>query len=194
MSEMNKYVKMFMDDHDLKVGDEFRIKGIDVDLWHFTKDGYLENQVGFGNYKGLVKLLLGEYEIDNNIKKEPWKPELHGKYWAVSYCGNVYHQFNNNDEHDKYIRTHYLIFQTKKEAEDYKWFLNKVDEYRKPFKPGKDNCYFYYDNNSERVFSTCDQVYPNQGTIFFGDENNINEFLKEVGEERIKKYWFSIWR
>lgn len=192
MSEMSKYVKMFMDDHDLKVGDEFRVKGIDVDFWHFTKDGYLENQVGFGNNKTLVKLLLGEYEIDNNIKKEPWKPELYDIYWFVSQYGNVSHNSNDNDEQDKYIFAHYPIFQTKEDAEDYRWFINKVDEYRKPFKPGEDNCYFYYDNNSERVFSTCDQVYPNQGTIYFGDENNINEFLKEVGEERIKKYWFSI--
>ena len=194
MSEMNKYVKMFMDDHDLKVGDEFRAKGVDVAIWHFNQDGTMENQAGFRNNKVLTKLLLGEYAVEKLTKTDSWEPKLCEKYWIVTQGGDVTWYYNESDSEDKYIFAHSLVFPTEEEAEDYKRFLDKVDEYKKTFEPEKDNCYFYYDHNSDRIFTTCDQVYPNQGTIYFGDEDNINEFFEEVGEERIKKYWFSIWR
>ena len=192
MSEMSKYVKMFMEDHDLKVGDEFTVHGDDVAIWHFTADGYMENQVGFRNNKLLTGLLLGAYEVGENITKEPWKPELYDIYWFISQYGNVSHNSNDNDEQDKYMFAHYPIFRTKEDAEDYRWFIDKVDEYKRPFEQEEDNHYFYYNYEEERIEVTCDQHCQYQGTIYFGDEDNINEFLDEVGEKRIQKYWFNV--
>lgn len=192
MSEINKYVKMFMDDHDLKVGDEFMVHGDDVAIWHFTADGRMENQVGFRNNKILTGLLLGEYVVEKLISTEPWQPELFEKYYFVSHYGDVYHNHNNNDEQDRYIFTHRPVFKTETEAQDYKWFLNKVDEYKRPFEQEEDNHYFYYDYEENKIDNTCDQHCKSQGTIYLGDEENMNKFLAEVGEKRIKKYWFSI--
>ena len=58
-----------MDDHDLKVGDEFRAKGVEGAIWHFNQDGSMENQVGFKNNKVLTRLLLGKYEVEKLTKK-----------------------------------------------------------------------------------------------------------------------------
>ena len=192
MSEMNKYVKMFMDDHDLKVGDEFRVKGVDVAIWHFNKDGSMENQAGFRNNKVLTKLLLGEYEVEKLSSTEPWQPELFEKYYFVSHYGDVYHNIYNNDKQDKYMFTHRPVFKTETEAQDYKWFLDKIDEYKRPFELHEDNYYFYCDLETGGIRTSCDTACPYQGTIYFGDEDNINEFLDEVGEKRIQKYWFNV--
>ena len=190
---MNKYIKMFMDDNNLKVGDEFRKKGTDAyDIWHFNEDGRIENKRGIGSNKVLIKFLLGEWEVEK-VKKEPWKPKPNEKYWFVSQYGFVTYNNFCNDKDDKYKLTHYPVFQTEEEAEDYKWFLDKVDEYKKPFELGKINYYFYYDHEDENIYRTCDITRQGQGNIFFGGTKNIKKFIDEVGEERIKKYMFNIW-
>lgn len=190
---MNKYIKMFMEDNNLKVGDEFRKKGTDAyDIWHFTEDGRIENERGIGSNKLLVKFMLGEWEVEK-AKKEPWKPKLNKLYWFISHYGDVYCNHNADDEQDKYIFTHRPIFPTEQEAADYKWFLDKVDEYKKPFDPERYNYFFNYNPKKEKVYRTWDMVCQHQGTTYFGEKENIREFFEEVGEDRIKKYMFNIW-
>ena len=188
---MNKYIKMFMDDHNLKVGDEFRKNGTDAyGIWHFDEDGCLINQKGDSCNIVLVNFLLGEYEVEKVINC--WKPKLDEKYWFVSNYGHVWSSYNDNDEDDKYILTHYPIFQTEEEAKDHKWFLDKVDEYKKPFILGRDNYFIYYNHEDKKVRKTYVLRNQDQGTIYFGNEENIKKFLEEVGEDRIEKYWFNI--
>lgn len=188
---LNKYTEQFMDDHDLKVEERFKIKDHDGEYW-FDSNGVLDCDIVGNRYYETAKLLYGDLEVEK-IKKEPWKPKLDEKYWFVSQYGFATYNNYCNDEDDKYILTHYPIFQTEEEAKDYKWFLDKIDEYKRPFEPEKRNYCFYYDNEDKRICTTFDMSCPNQGTIYFGDEDNSYEFSKEVGEERMKKYWFNIW-
>ena len=184
---------MFMDDNGLKVGDEFRKKGTDAYyIWHFNKDGRLINKKGDEGKWILSRFLLGEYEVEK-VKKEPWKPKFNEKYWFVSQYGFVTYNNYNNDKDDKHILTHYPVFRTEEEAKDYKWFLDKADEYKKPFDPERYNYFFNYNPKKEKVYRTWDLVYQHQGTTYFGEKENIRKFFEEVGEERIKKYMFGIY-
>ena len=131
-------------------------------------------------------------KLKNSPKKEPWKPEFAEQFYFVTQYGEVIFNYND-DALAKYLLAHSHVFSTEKEAEDYKWFLDTIDEYKRPFEQEEDNHYFYYNYEEERIEITCDQHCQYQGTIYFGDEDNINEFLEEVGEERMKKYWFNIW-
>ncbi len=190
---MNKYTKMFMDDNNLKVGDEFRKKGTDAYyIWHFNKDGRLINKKGDEGKWILSRFLLGEFEVEK-VKKGPWKPRPHEKYWFVSQYGCVVYNNYYNDKDVKYILAHTTIFQTKDEAEDYKWFLGKVDEYKKPFEYGEKNYLFYYDYDDDALYITFDIASARQGAIYFNSYEETEAFIEEVGKDRIKKYMFGIY-
>ena len=180
-----------MDDHNLKVEERFKIKDLEGEYW-FDYDSIL--QYSFGEDLSYITILLlhGNLEVEK-IKKGPWKPKLNELYWFISYYGDVYCNHNADDEQDKYIFTHHSIFQTEQEAADYKWFLDKVDEYKQPFDPEGYNYFFNYNPKKEKVYRTWDMVCQHQGTIYFGEKENIRKFFEEVGEDRIKKYWFNVW-
>lgn len=147
---MNKYIKMFMNDNNLKVGDEFKAKGLNINrTWSFDENGYLLDGVYEESGNVLCAFLRGEWEVEK-VKKEPWKPKLDDSYWYVSCFGNVSYTKYIHDKDDEYMLTHDLIFQTKEEAEDYKWFLDKVDEYKKPFILGKHNYLIYYNHEDKK--------------------------------------------
>lgn len=190
---MNKYIKMFMDDNNLKVGDEFRKKGTDAyDIWHFNEDGRIENKRGIGSNKVLIKFLLGEWEVEK-VKKEPWKPKEGEQYFYVHNYGDVRSGRCDVAEWHDYLISHISIFKTLEEAKDYKWFLDKVDEYKKPFKLYKHNYRLLYNYHKETIGDTYAEECLTQGAICFGDKNNLNSFIKEVGEDRIKKYMFGVY-
>lgn len=190
---MNKYIKMFMDDNNLKVGEKFKQKDGNK-IYHFDENGFLMDEEGYMlDANDIASFLYGYYEVVK-LKNEPWKPKLDEKYWFVSQYGDVNYNYNDDDEYDKYILTHRPIFQTRYEADDYKWFLDKIDEYKKPLKPKECNYYLFYDHDDKKVYRTCDTSCQGQGNVYFGDKENIEKFLEEVGEERIKKYMFDIWQ
>lgn len=189
---LNKYIKQFMDDHDLKVGEKFKRKGDTTNaFFHFDEDGNLIHCANEITKKLLMKFLLGEFEVEK-VKEGPWKPKLDEKYWFVSHNGLTYNTYNN-DECDKRMLTHYLIFQTKEEAKDYKWFLDKVDEYKKPFENGEKNYFFCYDYENDTLYITFNIVEVYQGVIYFDSYDKTKAFVKEVGKDRIKKYMFGIY-
>lgn len=189
---MNKYIKMFMDDHNLKVGDEFRAKGLNIDkTWHFDENGYLIAGVHVDSGNILSAFLLGEWEVEK-VEKRPWKPKEYETYYFTDKYGDVVCSVYNDDDYDRYIFDHKLVFQTKEEAEDYKWFLGKMDEYKKPFQYDGCNYYFGYHYEAKEVYKDYNRWQQQQGTIYFGSLENIDKFLGEVGEDRIKKYWFKV--
>lgn len=195
---MNKYIQAFLDDNNLKVNEEFKLDSSSR-TYYFSGDGNLKYTLPSDGYHyfahNLVELLNGDYKVKklSNIPTEKFIPKENEKYWFVSQYSNIVCNRYDNDKEDDYILTHNHIFQTKAEADDYKWFLDKVDEYKKPFVVDECNCYLYFDfcGNSIRIGSYI--TVNTQGTIHFGNEGNIKAFIKEVGEERIKKYMFDIW-
>ena len=195
---MNKYIQQFLNDNNLKVNEKFKIDGNDY-YYFFSNDGYLCYEtptLGWVSVSScLVNILNGKYKIKklSNIPTERFIPKEKEEYWFVDRYGNIdfgtYHKAGRHD----YIIAHTLIFKTKEQAKDYKWFLDKVDEYKKPFKYKDYNNFLYYDHYYESIEMLTVTTAEYQGTIHFGDKANTEAFIKEVGEERIKKYMFDIW-
>ena len=183
-----------LDDNNLKVGEKFKLNEIDG-YYYFSDDGYLHCisslNVDFISTM-LDSVLNGKYKIKklSPIPTERFIPKKGERYYFVTAGGNISYTVN----YDVYLISHNLVFKTKEQVEDYKWFLDKVDEYKKPFKYYDDNYFLYYDNVFEDVLSDSTDSCIYQNTIYFGyDNKNIDAFIREVGEERIKKYMFDIW-
>lgn len=194
---MNKYMQAFLDDNNLKANERFEIPGV-IFKYFFTEDGVLlcettTGEIEKGRY--LYELLDGDYKIKklSPIPSEKFIPKEKEKYWFVTCFNEVVANNFLGLIDEKYLFEHTLVFKTEEQAEDYKWFLDKVDEYKKPFELKKDNHYFYYVHENEKVCSSFDISSQGQGIIYFGDKENIEKFFEEVGEERIKKYMFDIW-
>lgn len=191
---MNKYIKMFMDDHNLKVGDEFRAKGLNIDqIWRFDENGCLFDNMDTEAIVTLYEFLLGKYEVEK-VKEKLWKPK-YGEYgYYINEFGHVNLFYYDASEGDDYLIEHNMIFETKKEANDFKWFLDKVDEYQRPFVPNQDNHFVYFDVDLGIVSIMNHNHSFIHGVVYFGDEKNCTNFIKLVGEERIKKYMFYLWK
>lgn len=133
--------------------------------------------------------LLKEYKTQGRFI-----PEKNGNYWYISLCGDVYFSCNNT-ECDDYVIAHNLVFRTRDECEDYKLFLEQLDEYKTDFsKEEWENnrirkYYIFYDYGYHEVKTDFSSVWKVQGTVYFTKEN-IKKFIEVVGEERIKKYMF----
>lgn len=135
--------------------------------------------------------------LENKVKLEKFVPK-DGEYFY--YIDNHNHVILTQkvDEQDEYLINHTLVFKTQGEARDYRYFLDKLDEYSYKFSHEEWNDfetmkhYIIYDVLRKRlnVICTCSCEYE---TTYFIDEYMANEFINDVGEERIKAYMFDIW-
>lgn len=191
---MNKWIETYMEEKNLKPNELFRLdsqtfKG----EYYFDEYGTLYRQKGNG-YETPSMEIWGR--LMNGIKIEKVKPK--GRY--IPNIGDYYHYIDQygrvlcetyKDERDEYFVKHNLVFRTKEEAEDYKWFLDQVNKYKKEFVEGEVNHYFYYNFINKRIGISWDDDIK-ESKFYFGNEDNI-EFRNIVGDERIKKYMFNIW-
>lgn len=193
---MNKWIETYMEEKNLKPNELFRL-----DSQTFKGEYY------FDEYGTLYRKTRGGYEnpsmeiwgrLMNGIKIEKVKPKGRyipkpfDTYYYVSDLGNILGTTNNEYESDSYIFKHSLVFETKEEAEDYKWFLEQVDKYKKEFvKDISNHCFqFNYNMGSINIDSWKSMRY--QEVTYFGSYGNIEEFRNVVGDERIKKYFFGV--
>lgn len=125
-------------------------------------------------------------------------PKEYETYCYITEYGNIRSAANTNTTMDKWMFNHSLVFEKEKEAEDYKLFLEQLDTHkyefsREEWKNNDINKYaIYYDNSVERLlieFRCCCQ----RGAVYFKTEEDAQNFIKEAGEKRIKKYMFDVW-
>ena len=134
-------------------------------------------------------LARGKLRIEKVKPKGRYIPKKGELYFFVGMYGgiiaNVY-----DSEQDEYVIKHNLVFRTKEEAEDYRWFLEQADKYKKEFVIEEQNHYFYYTLINKRIGISWNDDFK-EHKFYFGDEENIEEFRNIVGDERIKKYFFN---
>lgn len=190
---MNKVIEMLMEELDVGICEDFRVnpsvagqsecKGI----YHFDELGVLRRNDGTPKDSVLGFLARGKLRIEKVKPKGRYIPKKGELYFFVGMYGgiiaNVY-----DSEQDEFVIKHNLVFRTKEEAEDYKWFLDQVDKYKKEFVEGEVNHYFYYNFINKRIGISWDDDIK-ESKFYFGNEDNI-EFRNIVGDERIKKYFF----
>lgn len=191
---MNKVIEMLMEELGVGICEDFRVKPSVAgqseykSIYHFDELGALRRDDRIPADSVLGFLARGKLRIEKVKPKGRYIPKLGDYYWFVSAFGNIFKHSNTN-ERDEFLIKHNLVFRTKEEAEDYKWFLDQVYNYKKEFVKDKYNYCFYFDVDYKRLEIDYNQQFKYDLT-YFGDEENIEEFRNIVGDERIKKYFF----
>ena len=192
---MNKWIETYMEEKNLKPNELFRLdsqtfKG----EYCFNESGDLLRPKGNG-YENVSMEVLGRimagYRIEKVKPKGRYIPNIGDYYHYIDQYGRVLCE-TYKDERDEYFVKHNLVFRTKEEAEDYRWFLEQVDKHKKEFVYGERNhCIEFYHDLKEFIFGYYKSI-RSQGMTYFGSEENIREFRRVVGDERIKKYFFGV--
>lgn len=192
---MNKWIEVYMQVNNLKPNELFKLQSEKyLDEYCFDELGILRrnknNHLEMASAEILGRLMRGVVieKVNPSGRYIPRKGEY---YWFIGICGGIIEN-RYNTEQDEYVIKHNLVFETEEEAEDYKWFLDQVDKYKKEFVKDKYNYCFYFDVDSKRLEIDYYHRFKYDLTNF-GDEENIKEFISVVGEERIKKYMFNVW-
>lgn len=139
-------------------------------------------------------------EANNPTLKSLWKPECDGYYFTIANQGD-----NGlvwlDDDIDNYNYSIGNVFQTKEEAEFVIERLKVIaelrryaDEHNKPIDWKDGHCkYCVCYNHIEKRVSVASVLSKYQfDTIFFSSKEKAEDAIKEVGEDRIKKYLFKI--
>lgn len=191
---MNKVIEMLMEELGVGICEDFRVKPSVAgqseykSIYHFDELGALRRDDGIPSDSILGLLVRGRLRIEKVKPKGRYIPKLGDYYWYVSEFGNIFKHSNTN-ERDEFLIKNNLVFRIKEEAEDYKWFLEQVDKYKKEFEIGKMNHYFYYIFINKRIGISWDDAFK-EYKFYFGSTENIKAFRNIVGDERIKKYFF----
>lgn len=190
---MNKWIETYMEEKNLKPNELFKLQSEKyLDEYCFDDTGILRRKknahLEIASDEILGRLMRGVV-IEKVKPKGRYIPKLFDTYYYISNLGNIFFTTNNEDESDSYIFEHNLVFRTREEAEDYRWFLEQVDKYKKEFEIRKLNHYFYYTLINKRIGISWNDDFK-EHKFYFGDEENIEEFRNVVGDERIKKYFF----
>ena len=131
-----------------------------------------------------------EDETDNR-----WKPEVGEECWRVSVGGDVYKLEWDNDEFDNNVFNHTDIFPTEEQAEfdrECKRIRRELMRYSKPFIPGTRNWSFNYNCLDGVIHYWKSSYCYDQFCLYFKSEEMVKKAVKEVGEDRIKKYLFRV--
>lgn len=137
--------------------------------------------------------LLKEYKPQGRFIPKP-----NNKYWFIDNMGDVVYTSHCNREKDYYAIAHNLVFRTKEECEDYKWFLDMLDNYKSNFTKEdweNDNIpkyYMCYSHILKKISCSDIRLIQRDNCVHFTEEN-IEKFIETVGEDRIKKYLFDVW-
>lgn len=142
--------------------------------------------------KRFIQLENGDYR---EVLKGKFIPNDGEQYYFLNIGGSVRATYNDSSA-DKWTIKHNLVFRTYEECEDYKKFLELLDEYS--FKPNWD------DPNQERWMICFNHVehriewfrlYAMQyHSSCFKSKERGEAFVDAVGEEAVERYMFDYWR
>lgn len=189
----------------LKVGED----GLywEDEMFEQKEDNKMENQNITVNMENLSNeertTLLSLIEKASKPKNKVWKPEENETYYYIcSYCNiekDTYYDINikNNIHKNRYAIGN--CFKTKEEAEfalerqkvitELKRFALEHNEKEIDWSDGKPKWLIYSNRNHVGV------KYVNllkENNIYFTSEKITQAVIKEIGEERIKKYYFEV--
>lgn len=132
------------------------------------------------------------------IEKKPKKfiPMTGEEYWYVHNLGSIERMLNDGADEDYWLMRQQLVFKTKEECEEYRSFLDLLDEYK--FEPDWENeeevklCLYYNKSTGclDFFYGTVNQI---QGTFYFKSKELVQEFIEKAGEDNIKRFMFDVW-
>lgn len=207
------YIQAFMRDNDIQINEEFYIfDGVHKLLeseskFYFDENLQLKEKIEGYLYDNYVPFLLaglisGEYGIEKILKKPKtvWDLEKGDHYWYITSSGGIVGtQYYHTPDNDRIIELG-NAFLTKKEAAfeverrkcesillkyGTRNFMSLGDKYTKRY-------YIGYDYNANEIEYYFRYFLGLQGTIYFESEELAQKAVKEVGENRLKKYIFNV--
>lgn len=144
--------------------------------------------------KQMIEELQGQVESEDRLKTI-WDLDVRDreKYYRLYGDGRIYNlSFDSRIDED--VRNIGNAFLTEKEAE-FEGERRKVEailrKYSRPFKDEEDNYCILYFHDEKKVdvgyYSVTDYGLP-----YFESEEIIQKVIDEIGEDRLKRYWFGI--
>lgn len=142
-----------------------------------------------------VEELEEELEKQEEKSNNVWKPKEGEDMYVLCGDGNITCFTYDGDLSCQALLAVGNAFKTKLEARFMVERLNVIKElkqYARPFKKDQYNYYIYYNYifNEVRVeFS----IYNLDNNLYFKSEKAALKAIEEIGEERIKKYYFKVY-
>lgn len=144
-----------------------------------------------------LKELLNTVELKES---EKWKPERGHNYYCITGCGYVNKVMNVNDSSDDGYISLSNCFKTREEAEFrleqikvYNELKNFADENNDEIdwnNGSQPKFYIYYDSEDKKVSINSNYYWKSLSQIYFSNTKSVDQAIKVVGEDRIKKYLF----
>lgn len=131
-------------------------------------------------------------------KKNKFVPKERNLYWYVNSYGIAANTIYDSGT-DRWLIKHHPVFFTKEEAEEYRHYLEMLDKYKYEFsKEEWENEYIkkwhlYYFADSDRLSEFCTYIFKYPNCTYFKTQEDAEAFIKEAGEENVKKFMFDVW-
>ena len=146
-----------------------------------------------------------EFEITSEgllkvVEKKTGKfiPNEDERYWFVNEYGEIDHAVYSDIEMLQWTINHHPVFRTEEEAEEYKDYLELLDKYKYEFSDEE------WKGEELKWFIEC--IYPDTHFVivdsysvkcpfhaYFKTQEDAEAFIKEAGEENVKKFMFDVW-
>lgn len=132
------------------------------------------------------------------IKEKPTRyiPQAGKTYYFINVCGTIRFATNENLISDSWLINHYPVFRTCEDCDEYKKFLELLDEYKCELNwEDKNECkyYLYYDKLTDYIDTDANCSCQTQGTFYFKSKKDTKEFIEKAGKDNIKRYMFDVW-
>ncbi len=137
-------------------------------------------------------------KIDTMLEKENkpktvWDLKDEDTYYAI-YPRDIECYTFNGDDFDNSIRNMGNMFLTREEAE-FELERRKIEavmrKYSRPFEEEKNNYFIYYDHCTKVILTSCWRN-CDFGVYYFKTKEIAQKVINEIGEDRLKKYWFKV--
>ena len=148
------------------------------------------------------KQLMALIEKANKPKSKIWKPSNSNKaYFYITTSGNVSHGCWDGGQFDESRYEFGNCYPTKEDAEFaaeahkvYAELKRYAEEHSDPIDWDNETCYKYslhYNHYKKKIETTGHVTWQSIG-IFFSSDQLAMQAVKEIGENRIKKYLFRV--
>lgn len=134
-------------------------------------------------------------ELEEQAKEEQEFPQLGDTYWYLGDTGEILYENWDNVSFEEDRLGIGNVFKTEDEAKFAKKKLKVEAELRKfsrPFADGEENNHIKYSPSFDELSVLTSFSYQDQGVFYFESEEKVQQAIKSVGEDRIKKYIFGV--
>lgn len=132
-------------------------------------------------------------------KIEKFIPTVGEEYWFIDESGYHNYYIYNNDQIDRWIINHHLVFRTREKADEYKHYLELLDKYKYNFSDEEwkneniKKWHLYCHVGSGELKEYFGLILKSPNCVYFRTQEDAEDFIEEAGKDNIKKFMFDIW-